>query len=67
VRHVLPLLVLTCLGCVSARVRRGEEALTEGKPAEAVASFEAALVETPDDARAVEGRRVALAALTPLC
>ncbi len=63
-RHVLPLLVLTCLGCVSARVRRGEEALTEGKPAEALASFEAALDETPDDARAVEGRRVALAALT---
>ena len=63
VRRVLPLLLLTCIACMSVRVRRGEEALTEGKPAEALASFEAAVVETPDDARAVEGRRVALAAL----
>ena len=62
-RRVLPLVLLTCVACVSARVRRGEEALTEGKSAEALASFEAALVETPDDARAVEGRRLALAAL----
>ncbi len=60
---MLPLLLLTCVACVSARVRRGEEALGEGRASEALASFEAALVETPDDTRALEGRRVALGAL----
>ncbi|MDP3504778.1 MAG: EMI domain-containing protein [Myxococcales bacterium] len=62
-RRVLPLVLLTCVACVSARVRRGEEALTEGRAAEALASFEAALVEAPDETRALEGRRVALGAL----
>lgn len=62
-RRVLSLVLLTCVACVSARVRRGEEALGEGRASEALASFEAALVETPEDARALEGRRVALGAL----
>lgn len=63
VRRLLPLVLLSCVACVSARVQRGEAALIEGRPAEALASFEAALVETPDDARALEGRRVSLATL----
>lgn len=51
------------LGCVPAATRRGERALDERRPAEALAAFESVLVDDPSDGRARAGRTKALEAL----
>jgi hypothetical protein len=62
-RSVPLLLLLNCIACLSAPIRRGEDALAEGRLADALASFDSALVETPNNTRARKGRRVSLSRL----